>query len=225
MDLDSYLAAEARIGELVAGAAPDRRVPACPAWRVRDVVAHLAGLCQDWVTGNLDGYASADWTDAQITRFAGSSVPEILGAWDQAAQQFATLPDDPVMGRPARWAFGDAVTHEADLRGALDAGRVPGEVVAVALKGAIGRWRQVLGEAKAPTVLLRAPDLRDWWLGVPGDPGAITVEAAPYEVFRALAGRRSLGQVWAWGWSADPSAVLKVSLPYPFSWAGADLSD
>jgi hypothetical protein len=45
------------------------------------------------------------------SRFPGYPLGEILQRWDVAARAFAVLPDDPVMGTPARWAFGDAVIH------------------------------------------------------------------------------------------------------------------
>ena len=40
--------------------------PATPEWRVRDVVAHLAGGTADIVSGNLDDVASDEWTGAQV---------------------------------------------------------------------------------------------------------------------------------------------------------------
>ena len=130
-------------------------VPSCPGWRVRDVVAHLAGLCEDWVDHHLGGYASDGWTSTQVSRFSQNSLDEILDRWRSAMTQFVALDDDPVMGAPARWAFGDAVSHEADIRGALHFGRVPDDAVLLALKPAISRWRQVLREREnadaAPT--------------------------------------------------------------------------
>ena len=201
----------------------DEAVPACPDWTVRDVVAHLAGLCEDWVEGRLADYGSEAWTSAQIARFAGLSVPDILSRWSDAATRFAALDDDPVLGPPARWAFGDAVTHEADLRGALSAGRVPEEAVQAALKGAISRWRQVLRDARTRTLLVRAVDAREWWLGEPADADTVVAETTAYEVFRALAGRRSARQVREWHWSEDPSAYIAAGLPYPFQWAIADV--
>jgi len=129
------------------------------------------------------------------------------------------------MGPSARWAFGDAVIHEADLRGALGADRVPPDVVSLALRGSIGRWRQILAEARTPTLLLRVPELREWWLGVPDDPGATAVEAPAYEVFRALAGRRTEDQIRAWGWDGDPGPFLRAGLPYPFRRASTQLAD
>jgi uncharacterized protein (TIGR03083 family) len=223
VDVESYDAVRARVDELVRGTEGAAAVPTCPSWRVRDVVAHLTGLCDDWVAGRLDGYGSDAWTAAQVARFDGAPVGVVLDRWSDAAIAFATLDDDPTMGPPARWAFGDAVTHEADLRGALDAGRVPADVVALALKAAIARWRQVLADAGAPTLLLRAPDLREWWLGEQGDAHAIVAEAEAYEVFRALAGRRSRAQVERWTWSRDPAPILDAGLPYPFRWSAQDI--
>ena len=200
-------------------------MPACPGWRVRDVVAHLAGLCEDWVDHRLDGYASERWTDAQISRSSGESLEEVLERWRSAAERFAQLEDDPTLGPPARWAFGDAITHEADIRGALQAGRVPPDAVLLSVKGSVARWRETLHAASAPTLLLRAPDARDWWLGARDDPKAVRVAAPAYEFFRALTGRRSESQVRMWEWSGSPDPFLDTGLPYPFHWASGDLFD
>jgi len=225
MDLDSYLGVKDRVIGLARAANADCSVPSCPDWTVRDVLAHLAGLCEDWVAQNLDGYGSGEWTEAQIRRFAGDAPVEIIRRWEAAVEDFSALPDDPVMGPPSRWAFGDGVIHEADLRGALDRGRVPHDAMALSLKGSISRWRQVLAGAGTPSLLLHMRDLRDWRLGSPDDPGAVSVEAPAYEVFRALAGRRSRAQVGSWDWQGDSSGFLDAGLPYPFTWATADLED
>ena len=190
-------------------------VVACPGWSVRDVVAHLAGLCEDWVDSRLGHYASDAWTDAQVARADGENLGEILDRWAVAVERFAQLPDDDVMGPPARWAFGDAVVHEADIRDALAEQPVPADAVELALKGTIARWREVV----PLTLLLRAPDLREWWLGTPDAPDAVVAEAPAYEIFRALAGRRTEADVRAWSWSADPTPIIEAGLPYPFRFA------
>ena len=60
--LDSYLATQDRIAGLIVEDKGGVLVPSCPGWRVHDVLAHLAGLCEDWVNHQLDGYASEPWT-------------------------------------------------------------------------------------------------------------------------------------------------------------------
>jgi uncharacterized protein (TIGR03083 family) len=222
---DAYRAVHDRLAALLRGRDGHERVAACPEWTVRDVVAHLAGLCEDWVDGQLDEYATEAWTARQVERFSGASLDEVLDRWATAIESFAVLPPDPVMGPPARWAFGDAVVHEADVRGALSAGRVPLEAAALSLKGQIARWRQVVAGAGLSTLLVRCPELREWWLGEHGDPGAVVVDVPAYEVFRALAGRRSVAQVRAWAWSEDPSPFLAAGLPYPFTFAAVALAD
>ncbi|MGA8724040.1 MAG: maleylpyruvate isomerase family mycothiol-dependent enzyme [Acidimicrobiales bacterium] len=225
MNPEAYEAVHARVATLVREGDPETPVPACPGWRVRDVLAHLVGLCEDWVDHRLDGYGSKRWTDAQVTRASGESLEQVMERWRVAAERFAQLDDDPVMGSPARWAFGDAVTHEADIRGALRAGRVPSDAVVLSLKGSVARWRETMTDASAPTLRLQAPDARDWWLGVHGDPEAVVVEAPAYEFFRALTGRRSVSQLRLWNWSGNPDPYLSIGLPYPFHWAAEDLLD
>jgi hypothetical protein len=48
----AYLSAQRSVEELVRAASPeelDRTVPACPLWRVRDVVSHVTGVARDVV--------------------------------------------------------------------------------------------------------------------------------------------------------------------------------
>ena len=84
----------------------------------------------------------------------------------------------------------------------------------------------MIADEEVGTLHLRCPDLRDWWLGEHDHPRAVVAEAPAYEVFRALAGRRSLDQVRsAWKWSPDPERFLSAGLPYPFSFASEPIVD
>jgi hypothetical protein len=162
---------------------------------------------------------------AQVERFRDFTLDEIIHRWDISAKRFVRLDDDPRMGPPARWAFGDAVIHEADLRGAIGAERVPHDAVRLALKGMVGRWRESLRPSDVPSLHVLALDTRGWWLCDPGDPSAVSVQTSAYEVFRAVAGRRSEAQVRTWDWSGDPDPYLNSGLPYPFRWSSEDLAD
>ena len=223
--LDAYAALQVRTCELLSGDDGSLTVPSCPEWTVRDVVAHLVGLCEDWIQHRLDGYASESWTAQQIARHADVSLADLLGRWTALVPEFAALDDEPNVGPPARWAFGDAVVHEADVRGALTAGRVPADAVMLSLKGTIVRWREVLAHADPPmTLIIRPTDGREWILGAPNNPSIIASPTA-YELFRALAGRRSQEQVKGWPWSTDPAPILQLGLPYPFRWADTSITD
>jgi uncharacterized protein (TIGR03083 family) len=238
-DAVTYLAAYAAVRERLVGVIDvsrcDTPVPACPDWRVRELVAHLTGLCEDWVADRLDGYASEKWTSTQISRYEDHTCREVLDVWRDSMGSFARL-DVEMFGLPAGvWAFGDAVIHEADIRGALGADRVPEEAVVLGLNGMMQRWhREVLSRADVSTLRVRARGVRDWLLGADDrgaddrgadDRGEVVVEAPLYELFRALAGRRSADQFRSWSWSDSAEPFVQAGLPYPFKWAEADLSE
>ena len=63
----------------------NRIAPATPEWRVRDVVAHLAGGTADIVSGNLDGVASDDWTQVQVEARRDTPIGEVLDEWARCA--------------------------------------------------------------------------------------------------------------------------------------------
>jgi uncharacterized protein (TIGR03083 family) len=214
--LSAYRAIYERMARLVTDDSCYVAVPACPGWCVHDVVAHLCDLCEDWVDHRLDGYASDSWTAVQVERNVGLTCTQIFVSWADSLVLFALLDEEFFGLPPARWAFGDAVVHEADVRGALGNGRVPDDAVVLALEATMARWhREVLSRAGVPALQVRC-ESRDWWLGEPEDPDAVVVEAPLYEVFRSLAGRRTEDQVRTWDWSSDPDPYIRAGLPYPF---------
>src|SRR5947208_144717 len=110
-----------RVSRLVADADPEALeapVPSCPAWSVRDVVAHLAGLCTDIVTGNVAGAATDVWTDAQVTGRRGVAFSDVLGEWKTVGPQVAAMLDD-FPGHYGPQVITDLAVHEHDIRGAL----------------------------------------------------------------------------------------------------------
>jgi uncharacterized protein (TIGR03083 family) len=225
IDVEAYDAVRRRLEPLLSVADPRHAVPACPGWSVGDVLAHLVGLCEDWVEGRFEAYASEEWTAAHLERHHGESCASLLERWRATMRAFAALDDSPLGASPARWAFGDAVVHEADLRGATNSGRVPDAAVELGLQGALARWHQVLRQAGLGRVRVVLPDGRELWTGAPGRGIDIEVGIHPYEVFRGLAGRRSVAQVAEWSWSEDPGPYLAAGPPYPFRWARTPIVD
>ncbi len=53
-------------------------VPACPGWRVRDVVAHLTAVGEDVLEGRLTGPPTEEQSAAQVARFGGRPFPEVV---------------------------------------------------------------------------------------------------------------------------------------------------
>jgi hypothetical protein len=88
--------------------------------------------------------------------------------------------------------------------------------MSLALHGAINRWRQQLNNARTPTLLVRATGVRQWWIGVPDDPATVTMEVPAYELFRALAGRRTQEQVRSWAGTPNPRRILLLACHLPF---------
>ena len=76
-----YQETRERIIAVVSGlddAAWSTPVAACPGWSVRDVVAHLGAVAEDWVGGRLAGQPTDEETAAQIARFAAVTL---LRSW------------------------------------------------------------------------------------------------------------------------------------------------
>jgi uncharacterized protein (TIGR03083 family) len=91
-----YDDSRARLLTLVSGldekglAAP---VPACPGWRVRDVVAHLTAVGEDVLEGRLTGPPTEEQSAAQVARFVGRPFAEVQARWDELAPRFASAID------------------------------------------------------------------------------------------------------------------------------------
>src|SRR6266540_3004199 len=157
----AYAEARGRLVELLEGLDESRlatRVPACPDWTVRDVLAHVTGVA----------------ADAAQERF-------FLGATDA-------------------WRGGD-LGEERDA-----------PITRLGLR-IYARWLgQRLDQTGRPALLLRTGD-REWVEGA-GAPEAV-LAAEPFELFRALSGRRSAAQVRALAWDGEPERYLEVFAPYP----------
>ena len=113
-----YQETRERIIALVTGlddAAWSTAVADCPGWSIRDVVAHLAAVAEDWARGRSAGPLTDDETAAQIARFGGYDVAEILAAWTDAAAQLDHMAETAGVRTPARRHR----RHEHDVRGAI----------------------------------------------------------------------------------------------------------
>jgi uncharacterized protein (TIGR03083 family) len=232
-----YEEERSRITELVADLGDEAGstcVPATPEWSIRDVLAHLTGLCADILALNLDGAATAPWTAVQVDARKGRTTAEILAEWDQLGPQVAAMADD-FPGRYGRQLVTDITVHEHDLRGALDR---PGERdsagVAIGLEFFVdvwvragmtalglgplvvraGAWRWLVGTGEpasgSPEEVLDAALQSTDPPAVPVSKPVGTLTADPFELFRALSGRRSEVQIRRFDWSVDPQPYLPL---------------
>ena len=200
-------------------------VRSTPGWTVTDVAAHLAGLVADWLDGRAEGYGSAPWTEVQVLARRDRSIAEILEEWTAKAPRFEATMDDPTAhGLPdfmPYLAVADLAIHEGDIRGAL--GRPGGRdsaAVELGMKTYVTGVRQRHAETDLGPLLVVEDGGREWSVGR-GEPRA-AVTAARYELFRAMAGRRSREQVRRMSWSGDADAYVDLFLGPGFAWAEED---
>lgn len=172
-------------------------VPACPGWRVRDVVAHLTAVGEDVLEGRLSGPPTEEQSAAQVARFEGSPFAEVLGRWDELAPRFAAAID----GFEVWPAVLDVATHEQDVRGAL--GAPGGRDTDVVRLGS----DRLLSWMQPPVPLRVVVEDRAYDLGPEGD-GAIVLRTDRFAAFRWRLGRRSRRQLAGLDWRCDPSPVL-----------------
>jgi uncharacterized protein (TIGR03083 family) len=211
-----YQETRERIIALLSGlddAAWDTPVPACPGWSVRDAVAHLAAVADDWASGRLAGAPTDEETAAQIARFGGCDVVEMLAAWTHAAARLDHMAETAGIAPP----LGDITCHEHDVRAAL--GR-PGARDSAAVRYASD---QLLASLRTP-VALRVTVEDGQYRSGPHDGAAraeILLSTTRFEALRWRTGRRSRAQLAAMDWSGDPIAVLDHL--YMFGPAQADL--
>jgi uncharacterized protein (TIGR03083 family) len=185
-----YRASRLRISALVVERVADVAVPATPGWDVHDLVAHLAGVVTDAVSGNMEGVTTDPWTAAQVERGRGRSVAELLVEWEAGAplvEAFLSSASAEDISTAARGVI-DVHTHEADLCGAL--GR-PVELPADVLAWGAGLLRNEFDATVAAT-------------GLP----PVEVTAEDLEWFRGRLGRRTAAEVCQYNWSQDPAPYL-----------------
>jgi uncharacterized protein (TIGR03083 family) len=172
-------------------------VAACPAWSVRDVLAHLAATADDWARGRLTGPPTDEATAAQIVRFDGQHIPDIVAAWTDAGARLDQLAESRGVEPPV----GDIACHEHDLRAAL--GR-PGARDSDAVRYTSDRLLAVL---RTPVPLRVTVEDAEYRTG-PDEGVEIRLCTTRFEALRWRTGRRSRAQLAAMDWSDDPTRVL-----------------
>ena len=68
---DAYSELRTRVADLMRSITTEQAlavVPHCPQWTVKDCLAHMIGVPEDVITGQMDGVATDAWTDRQVQR-------------------------------------------------------------------------------------------------------------------------------------------------------------
>ena len=212
----AYAACRGRVRALLGGisdAQADVMVPACPDWTVRNLAAHLAGICRDLAERNLPTGDVQAWVDRQIAERAERSVASLLDEWDEFSPAFEAM----IVARPERTGglLYDVVAHEHDAASALgligdrrsDGIHLSIDIIAAMVEGDL---------AKSGLPAVRFKDgTRTWEVGQ--GPVEFTMEADTYELMRALGSRRSIGQLRSMTHTGDLGRFLPgiTHLPLP----------
>ncbi len=229
-----YAESRDSLRELVAGLSNEElatNVPATPAWSVRDVVAHLVGEARITNTGDapaefrllesLRDPVQADLRDQvnarEVARRREVPFPQVLGEWDELVERLMPkLRGEEPFPLPEPFLDSILVTdlagHGQDIRGAL--GR-PGERDSAACRIGLASFAVALGfrldSLGIPALRLRY-DGKERLCGTTEPAAALTAEH--FELFRALAGRRSRRQIEALDWEGDREPYVPLVPAY-----------
>jgi hypothetical protein len=165
-------------------------------------LAHMIGVPEDVINGQMDGVTTDAWTDRQVQRHAQDSVDDLLAIWETNAPTFASIL--PRIPQPVLSQFMfDQTNHEHDIRAAL---KLPGGRDSVAVAVAEGFLRNTLSANADPVIANLANH-----------------EVRGFEFLRSLSGRRSKAQISQNGF--DLQLVEKFIQAMPFDIPGNDVSD
>jgi uncharacterized protein (TIGR03083 family) len=179
-------------------------LPTCPAWTVRDVIGHMAGLVDDGTHRRMAGLGTDEWTMAQVDAHRAKSLEEVLADWAKVAAA-AEADLEGTIGPMGIRLVSDAWTHEQDIRGAV--GRPGARADNSALAPTLSIQTATLGErldaAGLPGIAIRGED--GTVLDAGSHPVGITLRVpTAWHYVRAVTSRRSRAQVSAMQWEGAP---------------------
>ena len=169
-------------------------VPACPGWDVHDVLSHLLGVVEDAIAGRLTGPPAPSVTAEQVARHRHDDLGELFRGWEELAPLF----ESALTERQVWPAVLDVVSHEQDIRGALDRPGARHERVMILAA-------QRLAAVDDQEVAIAITDDTS---ATPSVDGACVLRATAFEVVRLRLGRRTREQVRMLDWSGDPEPFL-----------------
>ena len=197
-------AAYERVRELVAnvdGEQAETRVPACPDWTVRELLAHMVGLGADVIRNDEPDDHNSTWTQRQVDERRDRSVAELLEEWQGLAE-----PLQQWMRENTTRPLGDIIIHEQDLRGALGVSGGQDTEGLAALRDRMVGGFAAHAEGLPPVALVGE---RWTWCsaGAPED-AAVVVRATDFDLTRAVMSRRSEQQLRRWTEKGDIEPYL-----------------
>ena len=226
-DISLYRLGKQRTEELLATLTEDdlaATCQACPAWSIRDVVAHhvhaLEAFAGDEVPNEIyvaldgadaeresAGRSRDDWTQAGVDAARGVPLDDVLARWTGIVD---------TMGANGANALVDLTMHLADIHESLGTGLRPDqELVDDALDtyAYFFLFRRFSKEGLPPLLLVCSDTGREI-----GKAGGTVVSGASYDLLRVIGGRRTRAEAdAALQWEPSPRARELFSL---YGWPG-----
>ncbi len=201
-----YRTTRERLSELVLGLNDEdlrRTVPACPAWDVHDVIAHMSGVQELLTAGERPTGDTQIWIDTIVAARRNVPVGQLLDRWAACAQGTSAIIDGGV-----QVLIVDVVSHEHDIRNTVG---LPGdrdvpevaasvEVMLAALSGLIDG--AALGALAVDTGGAR-------WTSHDAPIGC-TLEVEPWEALRIIVSRRTEEEMRALPVTGDIEPYIRL---------------
>jgi uncharacterized protein (TIGR03083 family) len=179
----------------------DARVPACPDWTARDLLAHMVGLGVDVLAGDEPDDHNSAWTQRQVDARRGRSADDLLAEWRDAADALTGW-----MREHGSRPLNDVVIHEQDLRGAVGAaGGRDSAGLRIVRDRMAARFASRLDAL--PPIALVSPEWT-WCLQGEVADAAVVLEADAFDLVRALTSRRTADQLRGWARRGDVAPYL-----------------
>jgi hypothetical protein len=160
----------------------------------------------DIVRGNLSGVGTDPWAAAQVDARRGRPVAAVVAEWDEHGPALEAM--TPQLGAAGGQLIADAVAHEHDIRGALDApGARDSDAIAIAFAHVTTTLTREHDDAAHAGFVVHHEGGRTV---VGNGPPAAELAATRFEVVRAATGRRSLDQIAAYEWDGGVAPELLV---------------
>jgi hypothetical protein len=196
------------------------RIPATPAWNLRELIAHLAGVAVDVSNGRVAEYARPQWTAGQVSSRAGSPRQDLIEEWKAAWPELCAILDDPVShGLDPSFSvlpLVDVIAHEHDIRESVGMFGFSDPSVWSLVEQRRLQVLTVQCDSCHQTLEVRTPEGDHWVIG--GDESRLSVTADRYELWRSLEGRRSRGSVRQFDWTVGPGVFLDHWVGSVFQW-------
>lgn len=178
-----------------------RPVPACPAWDVHDLLAHMSGIPDELTNGNYPSGDTQAWLDAIVDARKGMPAEELLARWEATDGKV-----DEMIDGGAGLMLADVVSHEHDLRGAV--GR-PGARGVPEVRAVVQLELELLKvkDAGLPALVVDSGEVQ--WASHMAKPGC-TLHVDPWEAIRLLMSRRTADELRAAPASGDITPYIAL---------------